>query len=285
MEHSEGTFRGSGRLVLYYQRWRPDGDARAVVAIVHGFGEHSGRYLNVVNSLTPRGYAICGLDLRGHGRSPGQRGHINEWGEYREDVRAFLQMVGEQEPGRPLFLLGHSLGGLIVLEYALRSPDRLQGVIASAPSLAQVSVSPFKILLARLLSCLWSRFTMEVGLEVSALSHDPAVVKGYREDPLVHGKGTARFGAESLRAMAWTNAHAADLHLPLLIVHGAADRVVSPEGSLAFFTHVTFADKKRREYPDAYHEVHNDTSREQMLTDLARWLERHLPGSWRPENA
>ncbi|MGQ9629309.1 MAG: lysophospholipase [bacterium] len=277
MEHSEGTFRGAGGLDLYYQFWRPEGgECRAVLAIVHGFGEHSGRYTSVVNYLAPRGFAIYGFDNRGHGRSPGQRGYINSWSEYREDVRAFLRMVREQEPGQPLFLMGHSIGGLIALECALHHPEGLRGVIASGPTLGRVGISPFLLILSRILSWVWPRFTMDTKLDSSAISRDPAVVKAYREDPLVHGKGTARLGTEMTAAVDWTQAHAADLQVPLLILHGEADRLAPPEASLAFFEKVTFPDKERYEYKGGYHEPHNDINREQVLADLLQWLERHL---------
>jgi len=276
MNHSEGTFEGFGGLPLYYQRWRPEGEPKAVLAIVHGFGEHSGRYTHVVNHLVPQGYAIYGFDLRGHGRSPGQRSYINRWAEFREDVRAFLTFVQGQEPGRPLFLLGHSMGGLIVLEYVLHDPEGLQGVIASGPALAQVGVSPFLMALSRLLSRIWPRFTIETKLDATAISRDPAVVEAYVNDPLVHSVGTARLGAEMTAAMEWVNAHAAELRVPLLILHGGADRLVPPEASRAFFERVALEDKTRHEYEGYYHEPHNDVGWERPLADLEAWLEEHL---------
>ncbi len=127
MNHREGTFRGHGGLELYYQCWRPEGTPLAVLVLIHGFGEHSGRYMNVVNHLVPRGYAIWSFDHRGHGRSPGRRGFVRTWDEFREDIRLFLEMVRQQEGGLPVFLMGHSMGGLMVLEYALHHPGRPAG--------------------------------------------------------------------------------------------------------------------------------------------------------------
>lgn len=276
MNHNEGTFQGFGGLQLYYQCWRPDGKPRAVLAIVHGFGEHSGRYMNVVHHLVPKGYAVYAFDHRGHGRSPGPRGHINSWEEFREDMRAFLQMVAAQEPGRPLFLMGHSMGGLIVLEYALHYPEGLKGVIASGPVLAQVGVSPLLLLLARLFSRIWPRLAMNTGLDATAISRDPEVVAAYQADPLVHSIASARLGTEMARATAWTHEHAAEWKLPLLILHGGADRLAPPEGSRRFFENVPIADKERYEYEGGYHEPHNDVNRAQVLADLEHWLERHL---------
>ncbi|HHS96518.1 MAG TPA: alpha/beta hydrolase [Chloroflexi bacterium] len=276
MEHAEGTFQGFDGLELYYQRWQPEGQPRGVLAIVHGFGEHSGRYANVVRWLVPKGYAVYAFDLRGHGRSPGQRSYINRWAEYREDVRAFLGLVREQEPGRPLFLMGHSMGGLIVLDYALHYPEGLQGVIASGPALAQTGVSPFLMAVGRFLSRVWPRFTLDTQLDAAAISRDPAVVEAYVNDPLVHSTGTARLGAEMTETMRWVNEHAADLRVPLLILHGGADRLVPPEASRAFFERVALEDKTRYEYEGYYHEPHNDVGWERPLADLEAWLEAHL---------
>jgi alpha-beta hydrolase superfamily lysophospholipase len=142
MKHIEGTFKGSGGLSLYYQSWYPHGQVQAIVAIVHGLGAHSGLFNNAVQYLISQGYGVYALDLRGHGRSPGQRGHINAWAEFREDLSAFSQWIQEQEPNCPCFLWGNSLGGAIVLDYALRFPKGLQGVIVTAPALGKVGVYP-----------------------------------------------------------------------------------------------------------------------------------------------
>lgn len=276
MHHDESTFKGAGGLELYYQRWRPDPVPKAALVIVHGFGEHGGRYLNVVNRLVPNRYAIYALDHRGHGRSPGQRSYINRWAEYRDDVQAFLKLVHKEEPDIPLFLMGHSMGGLIVLEYVLHQPEGLRGVIASGPALAQVGISPFLLTLSRILSRVWPRFTMDTKLDATAISRDKAVVDVYLNDPLVHSVGTARLGAEMNAAMEWTNAHATELQVPLLILQGGADRLVPPEASRAFFEQVALIDKVRHEYDGFYHEPHNDVGWEKPLGDLEEWLERHL---------
>jgi alpha-beta hydrolase superfamily lysophospholipase len=276
MEHFEGTFNGDGGVALYYQGWRPDGTPRAALAVVHGFGEHSGRYGNVVDRLVPQGYAVYGFDLRGHGRSPGQRGFIESFAQLRADIHGFLALVRAEEPGHPVFLLGHSQGGLDVLDYVLHHPDGLAGVIASGPVLCPPGISAFLIRLSKLLSKIWPRFSLEVGLDVDALSRDRAVVDAYVNDPLVHGKGTPRLGAEVAAATEWTQAHAADMALPLLIVHGGADRICPAEASREFFEKVPSADKERHEYEGYYHEIFNDVGKEQVLADVEAWLERHL---------
>ncbi len=276
MEHTEGTFKGYGGIELYYQRWRPGGAPRAILAIVHGVGEHSGRYMNVVNCLVPDGFTIYGFDLRGHGRSPGQRGYINRFAEFREDVRAYLQFVAQQEAGRPVFLYGHSLGGLIVLDYVEHYPEGLKGVIASGPAIGKLGISPFLFAIARVLSVVAPRFSLKTGLDDEGLSRDAKVVQAYISDPLVHDLGTARLGTEVPAAAAYVNAHAADIRLPLLIVHGGADRLSLPEGSRAFFDKVSFADKQRIEYPGGYHEPHNDLDSQKAIADIEKWIEAHI---------
>jgi len=275
VKHQQGQFTGAGKIELFYQCWRPDAEPQAILVIVHGFGEHSGRYPNVVNHLAPLNYAIYSFDHRGHGRSPGKRGHINAWSEFRGDVRLFLKMVREQEPDCPLFLMGHSMGGLIVLEYALRYPDGLRGVIASSPALA-TGLPPALFFISRILSKIWPGMGMDTRLDAAGVSRDPAVVQAYRDDPLVHSMGTPRLGTEMVAAMEWTLAHAAGWRIPLLILHGGADQLVPAEISRAFFEQVPITDKKRIEYQGGYHEPHNDVHHAQVTADLEQWLAQHL---------
>jgi len=274
MRHTEFTFRGTGGLELYGQSWSPDAPPRAVLAIVHGIGEHSGRYMNVVDDFVPRGYAVYGFDHRGHGRSPGQRGHITRWEEYRGDVEAFLRVAGEREPARPLFLWGHSLGALIALDFVMHHPEGLRGVVVTGAPLEPVGVAkPYLVAIVRLLSSIWPRFTLRTRLDVSALSRDPDVGRAYTADPLVHGLGTVRFGAESLRAIAAVKAAPDRIRLPIFLLHGGADRLNAPTGTRRFFEALTIADKALRIYPEAYHELHNDLNKAEVLRDIAQWLE------------
>jgi alpha-beta hydrolase superfamily lysophospholipase len=278
--HREDTFKGVGKLDLYYQSWHPDGKVRAILAIAHGLGAHSGRYGNVVQHLIPKQYAVYGLDSRGHGRSLGQRGYINSWTEFREDLRAFIQLIQTQQPGCPIFLMGHSLGAVIVLDYVLRYPQEasaLQGVIALAPTLGKVGVSKIRLLVGQILSRVWPRFTLSTGIDLSAGSRDEKILAAYAQDPLRHTRASARLATEFFTTVDWINAHAADWQLPLLILHGGADRVALPEGGDIFCQRVSCVDKKRIEYPEAYHELQDDLNYQEVLADLEDWLEGHLP--------
>lgn len=277
MEHNEGSFRGFGDVSLFYQCWRPEKKPKAVLVIVHGFGEHSGRYMNVVDYFVPRQYAVYGFDCRGHGRSPGQPGHIMSFEEFTGDVAAFVQRVSGQEPKAPIFLWGHSVGGLIGLDYILHYPEGLRGAIISGPVLNPAGlVSPIMATLTRIVSRLWPTLSIDVGLDATALSRNQAVGKAYREDPLVQGRASTRMGTETELAADRVKAHAADVKIPLLMIHGEADALSPASDSRSFFQQVTFADKVLKIYPGGYHEPHNDIQYEQVMADVEEWVKEHI---------
>jgi len=281
MQHVEQKFSGAGNMELYRQSWRPDGAARAAILLIHGFGEHGGRYNYLIDHLVPKGYVVHNFDLRGHGRSPGPRGHVDAWDELRDDVRAFVATTvaanAGQPPEIPYFLFGHSLGGLIALNYALQYPEGLRGVIASAPLLAQANLSPMLRLAALVLLRVKPDFPIKTALDDRTISRDPAEVQRYRQDPLNHAIGTPRLDQAIRTAIVWTQMHAADLRLPLLLYHGVADLLVPIRGSRTFFDAVSIADKTWIEYAGGFHESHNDLDRAMVFDDLTRWLEAHLP--------
>ncbi|WP_066376627.1 MULTISPECIES: alpha/beta hydrolase [unclassified Anabaena] len=279
INHSEGIFPSIGNLKLYYQGWLPKGTVKAILVIIHGLGGHSNKYRNIFEHLVPKQYGIYALDLRGHGRSPGRRGHIISWAEFREDVRAFLEFIQSQHPQSPIFLLGHSLGAVIVFDYVLHyapAASTLNGVIALAPAIGKVGVSKFRLLLGRLLSRVWPSFTLNTGLDLTAASRDEKVLAAYTQDVLRHTVASARLATEYLAAVAWIDHHASDWQVPLLILHGSADRIALPEGSEMFYQLIAYPDKLRIEYPGAYHELQNDLNYQEVLADLEKWLEAHL---------
>lgn len=275
MKHQNGNFSGAGGIDLYYQSWHPDQETKAIVVIVHGLGGHSCIFDNLVRFLCDRAIAVYSFDLRGHGRSPGQRGYINNWNEFRQDLKAFLQLIINQEDNLPLFLLGQSLGGTIALDYALHYPERLQGLILLSPAL-QVGVSPIKSFLGKIFSRFIPRFTLDTGFDLAAGSRDPQVVAAYSLDSLRHTKGTARLATEFYKTVDWIEVHAVNLKVPLLILHGGADRVTMPQSSRHLFEIVTLVDKEIREYPESYHELHNDLNYQEVFADIQHWLEKHL---------
>jgi alpha-beta hydrolase superfamily lysophospholipase len=274
----EGRFPGAGGLPLYYQAWLPEGGhTRAVIVNLHGLGDHSGLYPNLASHFPARGTALYAYDMRGNGRSPGQRAYVGGWHEYRGDLHAFLARVREWEPDLPLFVLGNSLGGLVVLEYALHHPDGLAGVIAAATPLGELGVPPALMALGRLLSRVFPRFSLQVGMDLTGLARDPGVVEAVLADPLFHRRGTARLSTEVTAAIARVQEGAAGFSLPLLVLHGAADRMVLPDGSRRFFANVRYPDREFREYPESYHGLFADLNHGEVLRDVEVWINAHIP--------
>lgn len=278
MRHLEGQTQTSDGLTLYTQTWLPDRSPKAMVAFIHGLSEHSGRYGNVANALIPAGYGLHMVDLRGHGKSPGVRGHIMAWADYHKDVAALMESAQKAAPEvKKHFFGGHSLGGLIGLSVALSNPPGQIGCAVSAPLLRLAFEPPGWLLtMAKLLSGLLPSLTLSNQLERNALSRDPAVVEAYNADPMVPGLISVRTTTEMTAAAADTLARAGEVRLPLLIMQGAADRIVAPSGSQEFYEHAGSSDKTLRLYEGYYHEIFNDIGKEQPLSDLVGWLDAHL---------
>jgi alpha-beta hydrolase superfamily lysophospholipase len=276
-EHREGTFPGSDRIPLYDQAWLPtQARPRAVIVNLHGLGDHSGLYPNLASHFPGRAVALYAFDMRGNGRSPGQRAYLGSWKDYRGDLEAFVGRVREWEPGLPLFLLGNSLGGLVVLDYVLHHPGQVEGVIASAPVLGDVGVPPLLMALGRVMSRVLPRFSLNVGMDLAGLAREPSVIEAVLADPLFHRRGTARLSTEVTAAVDRVQHLAGSLSVPLLILHGSADRMVPPDGSRTFFGKVRFPDREFREYPGAYHGLFADRGFEAVLGDLEGWIDRHI---------
>ena len=274
--HKEAWFSGAGGLSLFRQTWRPAGPTRAVLINVHGLGDHSGLYPTLVEHCTTRGIVVHAPDVRGNGRSAGQRAYVERWEEYREDLERFVELVRQEEPDRPIFLLGNSLGGLIVLDYALHRPGGIRGIIAASPPLGRLGVPAPLLGLGRLLSRVWPRFSLRTGMDLSGLARDPVVVETVLADPLFHRAGTARLSTEVVAAIARVQAAAPRFPLPLLVLHGSADRMVPPDGSRAFVARVGHPDRELREYAGAFHVLFADLERERVLTDVEQWIAARL---------
>lgn len=277
MKHQEGFFKGIRGADLYHQGWLPEGDPKAVIVVVHGLGEHSGRYMNLVNRFVPLGYAVYGIDHVGHGKSEGPRLYVERFTDFTGPLKIYLSMVRAWQPGKPLFLIGHSMGGLIAALFLIDSQAGLAGAVLSGPAVkAPGDIPAVKILVGRILAVLFPR--AGIGrLETVAVSRDPAVVEAYLADPLVcKGKLTARLGAEMLGAMERVRNEAGRISLPILIVQGGADRLVDPAGARLLHDRVTSADKKLIVYDGLYHEVFNEPERDSVLADVEQWIEAHL---------
>jgi len=277
MQHQAGNFKGARNIDIYYQFWLPDGDVKAVLLVVHGLAEHSGRYMNLVNHFVSSGYAVYGLDHPGHGKSGGSRVYAKRFEELTQTLKIYAEMVRKWQPDKPVFLVGHSMGGLISAVYLLDHQAELTGAVLSGASVkVPHTISTATILIGKLLSALIPKFGL-IGLDAAGVSRDPSVVQAYVSDPLVHtGKTTARLAAELLKAMQRVNAEAAGIRLPVLLVHGGADRLVEPDSSQILYNTISSADKTIRIYDGLYHEVFNEPEHDQVLRDVETWIEAHL---------
>ena len=278
MQHEDGNFSNSDGLSIYYQYWRPQTPARAVILIVHGAGEHGARYIRFAEHFTGQGYAVVALDHPGHGRSQGTPGHIDDFNQYLQTLRQFHQQVVADFPDLPVILLGHSMGGLISSNYLLDHQSEFVGCVLSGPAI-KTDLEPgfLQMLLIRLLA----RITPKAGalqLDANGVSRDPAEVELYVNDPLVHhGKMSACKLRELFAGMNTIQARAGEITLPMLILHGGDDAMASPEGSRFLDSHISSADKTLKIYPGLYHEIFNEPEREQVFADVQDWCEAHLP--------
>ena len=279
MEHIEFEWQTTDGLKLFAQAWRPDGECRAVVCLVHGLGEHTGRYGHVAAALNQAGYALLGFDLRGHGHSEGQRGHTPTFDHMLDDVTHLLEEASQRFPDCLRFLYGHSLGGTLVLNHALRGRPQVAGVIATGPLLRTAFTPPaWKTTLGRLLYGVWPRLSLSNGLDTTGLSRDAAVVSAYANDPLVHDRVSARLGMDMLDAGEWTLAHATEFFLPLLLMSGGADPITSAEATRQFAAGVT-GDCTLKIWDGLFHEIHNEPEQQQVFDVLIEWLGEHVPVS------
>ena len=274
MAHFEFGWQSKDGLQFYAQEWRPEGDARAVVALVHGLGEHSGRYAHVANYFNQHRLGVVALDQRGHGRTGGKRGH-GSYDMILEDIDQLLEETAQRYPAKPIFLYGHSLGGALVLYYGLKRSPKIKGVICTSPGLIPAQDPGGKILLARVMSALAPSFQIENGLDVSGLSHDAAVVKAYQADPLVHGKISARLGLDLIEDGKWIIEHAAEFPLPLLLMQGSADRLVNLAGAKQIASKVK-NNFQFRLFDGWYHELHNEVEKEIVLHEMVAWVDQQL---------
>ncbi|MCU0450362.1 MAG: lysophospholipase [Bernardetiaceae bacterium] len=274
MENFEFDWTSSDGLTLRGQGWLPAGTPRAVVALVHGFSEHAGRYAHVAAHLNQHSYALIGFDLRGHGTSAGARGHAPSYSNYQEDIREFLALITHKFAGLPVFLYGHSAGGGMVLNYALRfRPAYLQGVIATSPWLQLAFAPPAaKLWVAKLAAKIYPAFQEKAGLNPDDISSDPEVARAYATDPLNHGFITAGAFVGLVQAGEQALAQAAGFPLPLLLMHGQADRITSEPASARFAAAAPANLVTYRPWPNGRHELHNETFKAQVLTALTHWL-------------
>jgi acylglycerol lipase len=277
MKHIEGNFKGVRNISIYYQAWLPERKVKAVLFIVHGLGEHGGRYGNVVDHFVPLGYAVYALDHIGHGKSGGAREMVDRFEDYTDTLTLFHGMVKGWQAGKPIFLLGHSMGGLLAAYYLLDNQDKFQGAVISAPAVKiSKNISPAIIAMSKILSAIAPGAGV-LQLDANLISHDPDVVKTYVNDPLVfHSKTPARLAAEMLKAMLRVTAEAEKITLPFITLQGGADQLIDPGGAQMLYTRAGSKDKAIKVYEGFYHEVFNEPERARVLKDVETWLAAHI---------
>ncbi|MCJ7815173.1 MAG: alpha/beta hydrolase [Xanthomonadales bacterium] len=283
-ETNRGRVRTVDQLDLVWQSWTPV-SAKGVVVIIHGLAEHGGRYHETAEFLSGTGWAVYAFDLRAHGLSPdppkASRVHVNRFADYFYDVDAMMELVRNRHAGLPVYILGHSMGGLIAISYALEKPEALAGAIISSPALGtHPEFKPPLILkiMVGILSRLAPRLLVDSGLDTQAICRDPQVVQAYIDDPLVSQKVSARWYSEIMKAMKRAHKNAGSLRIPMLLMQSGADRLVDPAapGRWAGATPPGLVELVLWE--GLYHEMLNEPEKDKVRTKLLEWLNSRTGG-------
>lgn len=268
---TRSSFRTRDGLALSTWGFPCTASPRARIVLVHGYADHVGRYAHVIEALTAAGFEVCAFDLRGHGQSEGVRGHVLRFQEYLDDLGLFLEEI-PRDP-LPRILVGHSLGGLVSLRYVLDRPDAFSALAVSSPYLHPAADVPFlKEAVANATSHLAPKLLTKSPVEAKALSHDPAMVQAYIDDPLVFKTLNARWFFETRDAQKTVLERAGEIRLPVLMMIGSADPIADPERGRQVFQGLGSQDKTLKVYDGFLHEVFNETGRERVVQDLVDWL-------------
>jgi alpha-beta hydrolase superfamily lysophospholipase len=271
----EETIKGSSGLNIFVRSWRPDEPPRGVVVIVPGFNSHSGQYLWVGDQLAVRGIAVYSLDLRGRGRSDGDRFFVQEFSDYISDVSSLMKLAKSREPGLPVYLLGHSAGGVSACGFALENQAELAGLICESFAF-QVPAPDFALAVLKGLSHI-APHAHVLKLKNEDFSRDPKVVQAMNSDPLIANEvQPTQTVAAMVRADEQLKKEFPLITLPLLILHGTADHATKPAGSQFFYDTAGSADKTLKMYEGRYHDLLNDIGKEEVLADITRWIHAHL---------
>jgi acylglycerol lipase len=273
--HQEGAWTTPDGSSIYTQSWEPSQGTRGTLVLVHGIGEHSGRYRHVAEYFCQAGLSTLSFDLRGHGHSDGVRGHADSYEVLMDDIQHFLEEARHNSAGCPVYLYGHSMGGSLVLYYGLTRTTLPDGIIATSPGLAPAqAISPSKLWLGKMMAVLWPTLTMKNDLDLSGISRQKEVIDAYIADPLVHPLISARLGLELINRGAWMCAQERTFPTPLLLMQGTADRLVNKELPRKFAGLVK-GDVEYQSWEGWYHELHNEVQYTQVLDTMVNWINRH----------
>lgn len=272
----EGFFSAKDHTRLFWQLALPDGEPTAWVGVVHGYGDHVGRYAHVFDALVKQGFAVMGLDYRGHGKADGKRGDVVKWFDYVDDLDVFWSKLRERAGALPCFVLAHSHGGLVATHWALRAPQGLKGLVLSSP-FYKIAFDPpaWKLLLARVMKNLKPDLSIGNELKPEMISRDEAWQKATLADPLYGHLTTPRWWFEHTAAQAALAGRGKELTVPVFMLAGDADGVVSVPAAKAFFETLGSKDKTWKEFAGYRHEVMNEVGKEGVIEDIARWISAH----------
>lgn len=261
---------------LYFRSAMPNGTAKAVVAIIPGYADHGARYTHVMGALAEHGIGSVAIDLRGHGRAGGTRGFCERFDEFLDDARELRRLAEGKAKSAPMFLFGHSFGGLVATTSALDDPKPWKGLVLSAPFFGlALEVPKVKVLAGKLASKIYPKLGLPTGIKGSAVTHDEVRAKAYEEDPLVFKNATARWFTEAVGAQERVLANASKLSLPLYLAFGTADPIASFATGKRFFDAAGSEDKTFAPLEGLYHEAWNEPSWKDMIEPIAKWVLAH----------
>jgi alpha-beta hydrolase superfamily lysophospholipase len=277
MTCTEFSWKSKRGLKIFAQSWQPDGPVRGTVGLVHGLGEHIGRYTHVASAFNHAGYALVGFDQPGHGQSEGKRGGTS-FEETADEIDHLLEEMKALNPGVPQFLYGHSMGAAMSLYYGLKRRPNVRGIIATSPPLTagSGSASQVKLGLLSALSKLAPGMNVNNGLNSADISRDPQVVKAYVADPLVHPQVSTRLGYQLLSMGSWITAHAGEFPVPLLLAHGTEDHICSYPASQALAKLIPTGKLTFKTWEGRYHETHNDPQKEEVIQYMIDWMDQYV---------
>ncbi len=278
MNHITSSFQSADGTKIYTESWLPDTSPKAVVIIVHGLGEHIGRYSHVAPKLVEAGYAVYGLDHHAHGKSGGNpRTYFDSFDQPINDLKKYLDSIKAAQPGKKIFMYGHSLGSLITLAFAMRYQQELAGLVLSGSTLAVETIQPALLLAAAsVLDKIVPKLAITPPVPSTTLSRDEAVSRAYDADPLVeHGKVRVRMGYQIISMSRYVKAHLSELKLPIFIFHGADDKLTPPPGSQILYDGLGSTDKTLKFYEGLRHETHNEPEQGMVIDNIIQWLNAH----------
>lgn len=274
--HSDGYVKSYDGLELYLVKDVPD-SLKGIVVIVHGFAEHLGRYDYITKRLNDKGYGVYRFDNRGHGKTKGEKGHIEKFEEFLYDTDTIVDLAKKENPDVPIYMLGHSMGGFITASYGVKYRDKLKGQILSAAATAiSPQVKGIKGNIFKIINKVAPKIRIKNPI-TTALCKNPEVVEKYLKDPLNLKDATLNFYVEFLiRGVNWLNENMDKYSYPCLILHGSEDKIVFKEASENFYDKISSKDKKLIIYDGLYHEIMNEITRDQVIDDICNWLENRL---------